>query len=48
MSTKSMDIVKPPATTELQQYLRWRNRLQSELAQLNRYRIKIEVRYEQT
>lgn len=42
---KAIDIVKSPAKTELEAHKRWRNRLQSELVHLNRYRTKIEVKY---
>lgn len=39
-----IDIVKPAPKTEVEAHLRWKNWLQSELAQLNRYRVKIEVK----
>ncbi len=38
---KTLDIVKAPARTEQEAHNRWRNRLQSELAQLNNYRTVI-------
>jgi hypothetical protein len=43
-TTKAMDIVKPPARTEYEAWLRWLNRIQSELATLPYYgRRKIKV-----
>jgi hypothetical protein len=42
---KAVDIVKAPARTNWEAHKRWRNRLQSELAGLNRYRVKIEVKH---
>lgn len=40
----ALDIIKPAPRTELEAYERWHNRLQSDLSQLNQYRVKIEVK----
>jgi hypothetical protein len=44
---KAMDIVKAPPKTELEAWLRWRNRISTELRLLPNYGKKIEVKYEQ-
>lgn len=43
---RTLDIIKPAPRTELEAYERWHNRLQSDLSQLNHYRVKIEVKGE--
>lgn len=40
----SMDIVKPPAKTNAEDWERFQNRIHSELTQTNRYRKQILVR----